>query len=228
MRKFLQWRIYTDLFTPRVNNNFAISTELLLGVCFNIVSINIPIIQCPLNILIFAISIRGHFVSQFHLSNKSFAICPRMFFNNLVSMHFIFKMIKPITSRNFCVSVFTNTILRIRIFEVKALSGQNWCQLKLRVMRRSSNFIAFVITLNYSPLLKEKHGVKRDQAIIFGNIGGNNSMAKLQGKIWEGIKVQGYFSVGRKFKVWKRNLGVLKIWGELRVWPNFWWKHGRE
>jgi len=123
MRKFLQWRIYTDLFTPRVNNNFAISTELLLGVCFNIVSINIPIIQCPSNILIFAISIRGHFVSQFHLSNKSFAICPRMFFNNLVSMHFIFKMIKPITSRNFCVSVFTNTILRIRIFEVKALSG---------------------------------------------------------------------------------------------------------
>ena len=49
----------------------------------------------------------------------------------------------------------------------------------------------------YSPLLKEKQGVKRDQAIIFGNMGRNKSMVKLQGKIWEGIKVQGYFLVDK-------------------------------
>ena len=32
-------------------------------------------------------------------------------------------------------------------------------------------------------------------------------MVKLQGKIWEGIKVRGNFSVGKKVKVWGRILG---------------------
>ena len=32
-------------------------------------------------------------------------------------------------------------------------------------------------------------------------------MVKLHGKIWEGIKVQGYFSMGEQFKVWERILG---------------------
>ena len=32
-------------------------------------------------------------------------------------------------------------------------------------------------------------------------------MVKLHGKIWEGIKVQGNFSIGKKVKVWGRILG---------------------
>ena len=32
-------------------------------------------------------------------------------------------------------------------------------------------------------------------------------MVKLDGKIWEGIKVQGNFSIGKKVKVWGRILG---------------------
>ena len=32
-------------------------------------------------------------------------------------------------------------------------------------------------------------------------------MVKLHGKIWEGIKVQGYFSMGKKVKVWERIVG---------------------
>ena len=32
-------------------------------------------------------------------------------------------------------------------------------------------------------------------------------MVKLHGKIWEGIKVQSYISIGKKVKVWGRILG---------------------
>ena len=58
---------------------------------------------------------------------------------------------------------------------------------------------------------------------------GNKSMVKFQGKICEGIKVEGYFSKSKTVKGWVRNLWeVLKIWGGMRVWLNFLWKYGRE
>ena len=38
-------------------------------------------------------------------------------------------------------------------------------------------------------------------------MGGNKSMVKLHGKIWEGIKVQSYISIGKKVKGWGRILG---------------------
>ena len=76
----------------------------------------------------------------------------------------------------------------------------------------------------YPPVLKEKQGVKS-----FGNRGRNKSMVKLHGKIWEGIKVQSYISIGKKVKVWGRILGgndnmgknesmtkiYMKIWDEI-------------
>ena len=38
-------------------------------------------------------------------------------------------------------------------------------------------------------------------------------MVKLHGKIWEGIKVRGYFSTGKKNKVWERILGYTESMG---------------
>ena len=65
--------------------------------------------------------------------------------------------------------------------------------------------------------------MKKDQAnIFFRNMEGNKSMVKFQGKICEGIKVEGYFSKSKTVKGWVRNLWeVLKIWGGMRVWLNF-------
>ena len=65
--------------------------------------------------------------------------------------------------------------------------------------------------------------MKKDQAnIFFRNMGGNKIMVKFQGKICEGIKVEGYFSKSKTVKGWVRNLWeVLKIWGGMRVWLNF-------
>ena len=38
-------------------------------------------------------------------------------------------------------------------------------------------------------------------------------MVKLHGKIWEGIKVRGYFSTGIRNKVWERILGDTESMG---------------
>ena len=47
----------------------------------------------------------------------------------------------------------------------------------------------------------------RDQANNFWKMGGHKSMIKLQDEIWEGVKVQAYFSIGKKVKLWERILG---------------------
>ena len=47
-------------------------------------------------------------------------------------------------------------------------------------------------------------------------MGGNENMVKLQGKICEGIKVQVYFSIGKKTKVWERIMGGTEYGEECR------------
>ena len=46
--------------------------------------------------------------------------------------------------------------------------------------------------------LKKNMALRETRPIFFQNMGGNKSMVEFQGKICEGIKVEGYFSISKK------------------------------